>query len=136
MDSSVNQLLAEMEKVAQSVARLEAELAATKAKGKDLFREFQKRQSDLASKFGVSAETGGGAGRRAKRSPRSLESRIMTSVTRMVNAMEKDGVAAKEAKTKLLEAALGVARKNGADSVPAEVVKTIEARLKDFGKGK
>lgn len=133
MDSSVNQLLAEMEKAAQTVARLEAELQAAKAKGKDLFKEFQKRQSDLALKFGVSGETAA-TGRRSRRQPRSLESRIMTSVTRMVNALEKEGVAVREAKAKLLEAALGVARKNGADSVPTEVVKTIDARLKDFGK--
>lgn len=133
MDSSVNQLLAEMEKVAQTVAKLEAELQATKAKGKELFREFQKRQSDLASKFGVAGDAPA-TGRRGKRQPRSLESRIMTSVTRMVNALEKDGTPAREAKSKLLEAAQGVARKNGADSVPPEVLKAIEVRLKDFGK--
>lgn len=137
MDPTINQLLVEMDKVAQSVAKLEADLEVARAKGKELFREFQKRQVEIASKFGMSSDSvGSGSGRRAKRAPRSLESRIMTSVTRMLNALEGEGVSPKEAKPRVLDAALGVARKNGANEVPAEVVKVIDARLKEFGKGK
>lgn len=135
MDSNINQLLAEMDKVAQKVSQLEDELVAAKAKGKELFKEFQKKQAEVAARFGFVTE-GPAAARRGKRQPRSIESRIMTSVTRLVNALAAEGTGIREARAQVMETALKVARKNGASEIPAGAIQQIEAKLKGMGKAK
>ena len=135
MDSNINQLLAEMDKVAQKVAQLEDELAAVKVKGKELYKDFQKKQAEVAAKFGFIAESATG-GRRGKRQPRSIESRIMTSVTRLVNSLAAEGTGIREARAQVMETALKVARKNGASEVPAGAIQQIEAKLKGMGRAK
>jgi hypothetical protein len=126
---TLQELLNLMEAVSKKVAELEQQLADARAEGKTLFTEFQRRQSDLAGRFGFS---GAVAAKRQKgtRPPRSTAANIAVGGSRVVTNAFKAGKSQSEAKRAGLERALELAKKNGLTAVPDEVVAMIEATVK------
>jgi hypothetical protein len=126
---TLQELLNSMEVVGKKIAELEQQLADARGEGKKLFAEFQKRQGDLAGKFGffgaVTTER-----QKGKRPPRSTAANIAVGGSRMVTNAFKAGKSQGEAKKGGLERALELAKKNGLTAVPAEVVAMIEATVK------
>ena len=126
---TLQELLNTMEAVSQKVADLEKQLAEARAEGKKLFGEFQKRQGDLAGKFGFSgsAEV---VKSRSGRKPRSAAANIAVGGSRMVSNSSQAGKSQSEAKKAGLDRALELARKAGLTAVPEEALKMIEATVK------
>jgi hypothetical protein len=133
---SLQELLNSMEAVSQKVANLEKQLAEARLEGKKLFAEFQKRQGDLAGKFGF-AGAPAIEHHKSNRKPRSAAANIAVGGSRMVTNCWQAGKSQAEAKKAGLDRALELARKNGLNAVPDEAVKMIEATLKKrYAKGK
>ena len=126
---TLQDLLNAMEAVSKKVADLENQAAEARAEGKKLYSEFQKRQGDLAGKFGFagSPET---ARTRSGRKPRSMAANIAVGGSRMVTNAAQSGKSQAEAKKAGLDRALELAKKHGLPGVPDEAVKMIEATLK------
>jgi|GEM_PF-3142600 len=126
---TLQELLNTMEAVSQKVADLEKQLAEARAEGKKLFAEFQKRQGDLAGKFGF-ANAGETVKGRAGRKPRSAAANIAVGGSRMVTNYWQAGKSQNEAKKAGLDRALELAKKNGLTSIPDEALRMIESTLK------
>jgi hypothetical protein len=126
---TLKELLNLMEAVSKKVAELEQQLADARAEGKKLFNEFQKRQGDLAGRFGFS---GAVTAKRQKgtRAPRSAAANIAVGGSRMVTNAFRAGKSQSEAKKAGLERALELSKKNGLTAVPDEAVTMIEATVK------
>ena len=118
-----------MEAVSKKVADLEHQLAEARADGKKLYNEFQKRQGDLAGKFGF-AGSQESTRTRSGRKPRSMAANIAVGGSRMVTNAAQSGKSQAEAKKAGLDRASELAKKHGLSSVPEEAVKMIEATLK------
>jgi hypothetical protein len=118
-----------MEGVSKKIAELEQKLAEARAEGRKLFAEFQKRQGDLAGKFGfswaVTAER-----QKGMRAPRSAAANIAVGGSRTVTNAFQAGKSRAKQKKAGLERALELAKKYGLTAVPAEVVTLIEATVK------
>ncbi len=126
---TLQELLNTMEAVSQKVADLEKQLADARAEGKKLFSDFQKRQGDLAGKFGFGAITES-IKSRSGRKPRSAAANIAVGGSRMVTNLWQAGKTQGEAKKAGLDRALELAKKNGLTAVPDEALKMIDATLK------
>jgi hypothetical protein len=126
---TLQELLNTMESVSQKVADLERQLAEARAEGQKLFAEFQKRQGDLAGKFGFAGSSEVPKTRRGRK-PRSVAANIAVGVSRMVTNYWQTGKSQNEAKKAGLDRALELAKKNGLSAVPDEAVKMIESTLK------
>ena len=118
-----------MEAVSKKVADLEDQLADARAEGKKLFNEFQKRQGDLAGKFGFAAALDSGK-TRTGRKPRSVAANIAVGGSRMVTNAAQTGKSQAEAKKAGMDRAFELAKRHGLNAVPEEAVKMIEATLK------
>lgn len=118
-----------MESVSKKVADLENQLAEARADGKKLYNEFQKRQGDLAGKFGF-AGSQESTRTRSGRKPRSLAANIAVGGSRMVTNAAQSGKSQAEAKKAGLDRATELAKRHGLTTVPEEAVKMIEATLK------
>jgi len=118
-----------MESVSKKVADLENQLAEARADGKKLYNEFQKRQGDLAGKFGF-ASSQESTRTRSGRKPRSLAANIAVGGSRMVTNAAQSGKSQAEAKKAGLDRATELAKRHGLTTVPEEAVKMIEATLK------
>lgn len=118
-----------MEAVSKKVADLENQLAEARADGKKLYNEFQKRQGDLAGKFGF-ASSQESTRTRSGRKPRSLAANIAVGGSRMVTNAAQSGKSQAEAKKAGLDRATELAKRHGLTTVPEEAVKMIEATLK------
>jgi hypothetical protein len=118
-----------IEVVGKKIAELEQKLADARAEGEKLFNEFQKRQGDLAGRFGFS---GAVTAKRQKgtRAPRSAAANIAVGGSRMVTNAFRAGKTQSEAKKAGLERAFELSKKNGLTAIPAEVVAMIEATVK------
>ena len=126
---SLQDLINSIEAAGKKVADLEKQLADARAEGKKLVADFQKRQGDLAGRFGfASLETARGS--RAGRKPRSAAANIAVGGSRMVTNYWQAGKSQGEAKKAGMDRALELARKNGLSAVPEDAVKMIEATLK------
>lgn len=126
---TLQELLNTMEAVSQKVADLEKQLAEARAEGKKLFGEFQKRQGDLAGKFGFAGSAEAVKGR-SGRKPRSAAANIAVGGSRMVTnyaAMKKTQAEARKAG---MDRALELAKKNGLTSIPEQAIAMIEATVK------
>jgi hypothetical protein len=126
---TLQELLNTMEAVSQKVADLEKQLAEARAEGKKLFSEFQKRQGELAGKFGF----GGSSDvvkTRSGRKPRSAAANIAVGGSRMVTNYSQAGKSQSEAKKAGMDRALELAKKNGLTAIPEDAVKMIEATVK------
>jgi len=126
---SLQELINSIEAAGKKVADLEKQLADARADGKKLVAEFQRRQGDLAGKFGFGAAESGRSAR-GGRKPRSAAANIAVGGSRMVTNHWQAGKSQAEAKKAGLDRALELARKNGLSTVPDEAVKMIEATLK------
>ena len=126
---TLQELLNAMEAASKKVADLEHQLAEAKAEGKKLFNEFQKRQGDLAGKFGF-AGPAESTRVRTGRKPRSVAANIAVGGSRMVTNAAQAGKSQAEAKKAGMDRALELAKKHGLSGVPDEAVKMIEATLK------
>lgn len=126
---TLQDLLNTMETVSQKVADLEKQLAEARADGKKLFTEFQKRQGDLAGKFGFAASSDS-VKSRSGRKPRSAAANIAVGGSRMVTNYWQAGKTQNEAKKAGMDRALELAKKNGLTSVPDDALKMIDATLK------
>jgi hypothetical protein len=126
---TLQDLLNSMEAVSKRVAELDSQLAEARAEGKKLFSEFQKRQGELAGKFGF-ASSGENGRSRPGRKPRSIAANIAVGGSRMVTNFWQAGKTQNEAKKAGLDRALELARKSGLSAIPDEAVKMIEATLK------
>jgi len=126
---TLQELLNTMEAVSQKVADLEKQLVEARAEGKKLFAEFQKRQGDLAGKFGFAGSVEA-AKSRSGRKPRSAAANIAVGGSRMVTNCWQAGKSQNEAKKAGMDRALELAKKNGLNSVPDEAIKMIESTLK------
>lgn len=126
---TLQELLNAMEAVSKKVADLENQLAEARAEGKKLFNDFQKRQGDLAGKFGFAGNLES-ARTRTGRKPRSVAANIAVGGSRMVTNAAQGGKSQAEAKKAGMDRALDLARKHGLTAVPEEAVKMIEATLK------
>ncbi|MGD0001523.1 MAG: hypothetical protein ABSE21_15605 [Bryobacteraceae bacterium] len=126
---TLQDLLNGMEAVSKKVADLEHQLAEARADGKKLYNEFQKRQGDLAGKFGF-AGSQESTRTRIGRKPRSMAANIAVGGSRMVTNAAQSGKSQAEAKKAGLDRANELAKKHGLSSVPEEAVKMIEATLK------
>ncbi len=126
---SLQDLLNAMEAVSKKVADLENQMAEARADGKKLYNEFQKRQGDLAGKFGF-AGAQESARTRSGRKPRSVAANIAVGGSRMVTNAAQSGKSQAEAKKAGLDRANELAKKHGLTAVPEEAVKMIEATLK------
>lgn len=118
-----------MEAVSKKVADLENQLAEARADGKKLYNEFQKRQGDLAGKFGFAAPQES-TRTRSGRKPRSMAANIAVGGSRMVTNAAQSGKSQAEAKKAGLDRANELAKKHGLTAVPEEAIKMIEATLK------
>ena len=118
-----------MEAVSKKVADLEQQLADARAEGKKLFNEFQKRQGDLAGKFGFSGAVTA-ARQKGTRQPRSVAANIAVGGSRVVTNAFQAGKSQSEAKKASLARALEFAQKSDLTAVPAEAVAMIEATVK------
>lgn len=120
-------LIAEMEKSAAKVAKLQAELAEEQARGQELFKEFQRNTSELGKQFGLVGEDV--VARRGRpRGERSILSRVLTSVTRAINGSSSADMALDQA----VSAAEGVMLKKGYKLNEAETLElheTIQDRI-------
>jgi hypothetical protein len=126
---TLQELLNTMEAVSQKVADLEKQLAEARSEGKKLFGEFQKRQGDLAGKFGF----GGSSDlvkSRSGRKPRSAAANIAVGGSRMVTNLWNASKTQSEAKKAGMDRALELAKKAGLNAIPDEAVKMIEATVK------
>jgi|ERR1035441_748034 hypothetical protein len=126
---TLQDLLNAMESVSKKVADLENQLAEARADGKKLYNEFQKRQGDLAGKFGF-AGSQESTRTRSGRKPRSLAANIAVGGSRMVTNAAQSGKSQAEAKKAGLDRATELAKRHGLTTVPEEAVKMIEATLK------
>jgi len=126
---TLQDLLNGMEAVSKKVADLEHQLAEARADGKKLYNEFQKRQGDLAGKFGFAGSQESTRTRRGRK-PRSMAANIAVGGSRMVTNAAQSGKSQAEAKKAGLDRASELAKKHGLSSVPEEAVKMIEATLK------
>jgi hypothetical protein len=126
---TLQELLNSMEVVGNRIAELEQQLADARAEGKKLFNEFQKRQGDLAGKFGFSGAVTAER-RKGTRAPRSTAANIAVGGSRAVTNAFQAGKSQSEAKKAGLDRALELAKKNALTAVPAEVVAMIEATVK------
>ena len=126
---TLQELLNAMEAVSKKVAELEKQLAETRVEGKKLYAEFQKRQGDLAGKFGFAGVIASDR-QKSARKPRSAAANIAVGGSRMVTNYWQAGKSQNEAKKAGLDRALELAKKNGLNAVPAEAVAMIEATLK------
>lgn len=126
---TLQELLNTMESVSQKVVDLEKKLAEARADGKKLFTEFQKRQGDLAGKFGFAGSLDSVKGR-SGRKPRSAAANIAVGGSRMVTNYWQAGKTQNEAKKAGMDRALELAKKNGLTSVPDDALKMIDATLK------
>jgi hypothetical protein len=126
---TLQDLLNAMESVSKKVADLENQLAEARADGKKLYNEFQKRQGDLAGKFGF-ASSQESTRTRSGRKPRSLAANIAVGGSRMVTNAAQSGKSQAEAKKAGLDRATELAKRHGLTTVPEEAVKMIEATLK------
>jgi hypothetical protein len=126
---TLQDLLNAMESVSKKVADLENQLAEARADGKKLYNEFQKRQGDLAGKFGF-ASSQESTRTRSGRKPRSLAANIAVGGSRMVTNAAQSGKSQAEAKKAGLDRATELAKRHGLTTVPEEAVKMFEATLK------
>jgi hypothetical protein len=126
---TLQDLLNAMESVSKKVADLENQLAEARADGKKLYNEFQKRQGDLAGKFGF-ASSQESTRTRSGRKPRSLAANIAVGGSRMVTNAAQSGKSQAEAKKAGLDRATELAKRHGLTTVPEDAVKMIEATLK------
>ena len=126
---TLQDLLNGMEAVSKKVADLEHQLAEARADGKKLYNEFQKRQGDLAGKFGF-ASSQESTRTRSGRKPRSLAANIAVGGSRMVTNAAQSGKSQAEAKKAGLDRDTELAKRHGLTTVPEEAVKKIEAPLK------
>jgi hypothetical protein len=126
---TLQDLLNGMEAVSKKVADLENQLAEARADGKKLFNEFQKRQGDLAGKFGFAGSLES-ARTRTGRKPRSVAANIAVGGSRMVTNAAQAGKSQAEAKKAGMDRAIELAKKHGLSGVPEEAAKMIEATLK------
>ena len=126
---TLQELLNTMEAVSLKVADLEKQLADARSEGKKLYGEFQKRQGDLAGKFGF-ASSSESVKSRSGRKPRSAAANIAVGGSRMVTNSQAAGKSQNEAKKAGMERALELAKKVGLNAIPEEAVTMIEATLK------
>jgi hypothetical protein len=126
---TLQELLNTMEAVSLKVADLERQLADARSEGKKLYGEFQKRQGDLAGKFGF-AGSSEAIKSRSGRKPRSAAANIAVGGSRMVTNSQAAGKSQNEAKKAGMERALELAKKVGLNAIPEEAVTMIEATLK------
>lgn len=125
-------LIADLEKSAAKIAKLQADLAAEQDHGKELLKEFQNSTSALGKQFGLFEAAAPGA-RRGKRAARSVLSRVLTSVTRAINSSSSSDMATEQAE----KAWQNVCKKKGyvlSESEQSELKATIADRIKsEFG---
>jgi len=126
---TLQDLLNTMEAVSLKVADLEKQLAEARTEGKKLYADFQKRQGDLAGKFGFASSSDVVKGR-SGRKPRSAAANIAVGGSRMVTNSHAQGKSQNEAKKAGMERALELAKKAGLSAIPEEAVAMIEATLK------
>ena len=126
---TLQDILNAMEGVSKKVADLEGQLANTRLEGKKLYQEFQRRQGDLAGRFGFGAGAEGGKAR-SGRKPRSVAANIAVGGSRMVTNCSQAGKSQSEAKKSAMDRALELAKKAGLTAIPEEAIRMIEATVK------
>jgi hypothetical protein len=120
-------IIADLETQRASVTDLEQKLAAARARGSQLLKEFSQAQSSLTSAFGGNS----GSASKATRKPREAAANYWTSATRVINNCIASKMPVKSAIAAAKAAVAKLAKKK--DSVaPPEVLENLEARVKEL----